>query len=73
MRIKLPLWWAWLDAEGVVHIKRYTTDKVIQNTEQLPLCHGIFDPFEAADYEHAKKKIQIFLDEQTYHQKKGMT
>jgi hypothetical protein len=71
MRIKLPLWWAWLGDDGVIHIQKYTNDRKIQNIEQLPLCKGIFEPFEAVDYDHAKKKIQIFLDEQTYHQKKN--
>jgi hypothetical protein len=69
-RIKLPRWWAYLDDTGKIRVKKYTTDKAIQNCEQLPFCKGIFDPFEAADYNHACKKIMMFLDEQSMYEKK---
>jgi hypothetical protein len=69
-RIRLPRWWGYLDDRGVVHIKRYTNDKAIQNCEQMPFTKGIFDPFEAVDYAHARAKIAKFLDEQQFHEKK---
>ena len=69
-RIKLPLWWAYLDDLGVVRIQKYTNDRIIQNTEQLPFCKGIFDPFEAIDKQDAYKKIAKFLDEQQFYEKK---
>lgn len=53
---KRPLWWGYLDNEGIIHIKRYTNDRAIQNSEAMPFVKGIFDPFEAWDYEDAKKK-----------------
>lgn len=60
-------WWAYLDDTGVIRIKPYTTDKIIQNTEQLPFCRGIFDPFEAANKLDAERKIIQFLDNEQYH------
>ena len=58
------LWWAYLDDTGVVRVKKYTTDKAIQNCEQMPFCKGIFDPFVADNYRHAQLKIAEFLKEQ---------
>lgn len=63
-------WWAYLDDTGAIHIKPYRGDRIIQNTEQLPFCKGIFDPFTAASREHAKQKIMRFLDEQQYYEKR---
>ena len=71
MTIYRSRWWAYLDDTGVIRIKKYTTDKAIQNCEQMPFCKGIFDPFEAWGYEDAKRKIAKFLDEQQYHEKRG--
>ena len=70
---KLPRWWAYLDDTGKIHIKRYTNDRAIQNCEQMPFCRGIFNPFEAVDFAHAQKKIMIFLDEQSFYEKKDKT
>ena len=63
-------WWAYLDDSGVIHVKPYTGDRIIQNTEQLPFCRGIFDPFLADNKAHAQKKIAIYLSEQQYYEKK---
>jgi len=68
--IKPLLWWAYLDDRGIVHIKKYMSDKQLQNCEQMPFCRGIFDPFEAWDREDAKVKIMKFLDEAQYYEKK---
>jgi hypothetical protein len=57
-------WWAYLDDTGVVRVKPYTGDKIIQNTEQLPFCRGIFDPFTADNLKHAQTKIAEFLTHQ---------
>ena len=57
-------WWAYLDDTGVVRVLPYTTDKIIQNTEQLPFCKGIFDPFTALSKQHAQQKISEFLTEE---------
>jgi hypothetical protein len=67
---KKPLWWAYLDDSGKIHVKRYTTDRAIQNCEQMPFCKGIFDPFYADNLHKAQLKIAAFLDEQRYFEKK---
>lgn len=52
------LWyWAYLDDTARIHIKRYIDDKTIQNYEQMPWVLGIFEPFEAINYETAKAEI----------------
>lgn len=56
--IKLPLWWGYLDTDGIITVKKYTTDWDIQKVEQLPFCKGIFSPFPAADKAHAMALIQ---------------
>jgi hypothetical protein len=53
--------WGYLDDLGVVRVKPYTGDKIIQNTEQLPFCRGIFNPFTAESKHHAQMKIADFL------------
>ena len=57
-------WWAYLDDTGVVRVKKYTGDKIIQNTEQLPFCRGIFDPFKADNIHHARRIIAAFLSQE---------
>jgi hypothetical protein len=50
------LWyWAYLDDENRIIVKQYTDDRVIENTEKLPFCRGIFGPFEAYDMQHARQ------------------
>lgn len=68
--IKLPLWWGWLDDRGVITIKRYTNDRIIQNTEQLPFCKGIFDVFEAASLQEAYTIAHQKLKEVEMHDKR---
>lgn len=70
MKRKFSLWWAYLDDQGVIRIKKYTDDKAIQNCEQMPFCRGIFDPFQARDYQEAQIKIMRFLDDQQYYEKR---
>ena len=72
MGIKKQLWWAYLDTDGVIRIKKYTTDRAIQNCEQMPFCAGIFDVFTASTYQDAQNKIMQFLDLEQFHAKKGM-
>lgn len=62
MKVKLPLWWAYLDDQGVIRVKKYVSDRAIQNCEQLPFCKGIFEPFPAVNYLDAQDKIKQFLD-----------
>ena len=63
-------WWAYLDADGIIHVKRYVDDKSIQNYEQLPIVKGIFDPFLAWGYEDAKKICYQKYQEVLFHEKK---
>jgi hypothetical protein len=63
-------WWAYLDDRGKIKILPYTTDKIIQNTEQLPFTRGIFEPFKAESRHHAEQIIAAFLTEEAYYEKK---
>lgn len=58
------MWWAYLDDTGTIRVLPYTGDRIIQNTEQLPFCKGIFDPFRAATKHEAQMKIASWLTEQ---------
>ncbi len=57
------LYWGYLDDQGIIHVKRYTTDRAIRNAEQMPYVKGIFDPFEAFSIEEARQKILIKYQE----------
>lgn len=52
------------DDLGVVRVLPYTDDKIIQRTEQLPFCKGIFDPFKAPSKRHAQLMIAGFLSDE---------
>lgn len=58
MKILGLLFWGYLDTDGVIHIKRYTDDRTIENYERSPFVAGIFDPFYAFDSKHAEEKIK---------------
>lgn len=57
MKNKHLIFWGWIDIYDKVHVKRYTTDRAIENAEAAPLTKGIFDPFTAKNYSEAKAKI----------------
>lgn len=57
------LYWGYLDIYGKVHVKRYTTDRAIENAESFPLTTGIFDPFYAKSLEEAKSMIMVHYAE----------
>lgn len=69
--IKPLRWWGYLDDRGVIHVTRYTTDRAIQNCEQMPFCKGIFDPFTAWDYQEARMKCWAKLQEVDETQRKS--
>lgn len=69
--IKLPQWWAYLDSEGIIHVKRYTTDKAIANCERMPYCKGIFEPFEACNYAEAQQMCLQVYETDRYKEKRG--
>ena len=52
------MFWAYLDDRGKIYVKRYMSDRVIENYERMPYCKGIFGPFEAYDLEHAKLMVK---------------
>ena len=62
-------WWGYLDDQGVIRVLPYTGDKIIQNTEQLPFCKGIFNPFKAQHKQEAQMKIAQWLEEQQMKEK----
>lgn len=57
-------WWGYLDDTGVVRVLPYTDDAIIERTERLPFCRGIFDPFTAPSKTVAQYKIAEFLSEE---------
>lgn len=69
--IKPLIWWGYLDTDGAIHVKKYISDKALQNCEQMPFCYGIFDPFEAWDQADAVHKCKEKLIEMNFYQKKA--
>jgi len=63
-------WWGYLDDRGIITVKPYIHDRIIQNTEQLPFCKGIFDVFEAIDRQDAMRKCHEALRENSHHEKR---
>ncbi len=58
------LFWGYLGDQGRIYVKRYTSDRQIENYERLPFVRGIFDPFQAWGMAEAQKKIaECFLNE----------
>lgn len=57
-------YWAYLDTDGVIRVKKYVSDWDILKVEQLPFCKGIFEVFKADSKQHAKMIIAKWLDEQ---------
>jgi hypothetical protein len=53
----MKLWWAYLNIDEKIHIKRYTTDRAIRNAEESGTTIGIFEVFEARDIEQASHMI----------------
>ena len=51
------LFWAYLDSDGLIHVKRYVNDRVIENYERMWFVNGIFGPFEAYDMKHAQELV----------------
>lgn len=61
--IKGLLFWGYVDDSGVIHVKRYVSDRVIENYEKLPFCKGIFGPFEAYDIQQARQMCALKYQE----------
>ena len=58
MKIQGLIYWGYIDTDGIIYVKRYTNDRVIENFERLPFVAGIFDPFYAYDMAEARQKIE---------------
>ena len=54
---RLPLWWAYIDYQEKIHVKRYRGDKAIRNAQDSATTVGIFDPFPARNIEEATHMI----------------
>lgn len=63
MKLKGSIFWAYLDDEGKIYVKRYKNDRQIENYERLPFVKGIFDPFYAMNQQEAIAKIDAKLRE----------
>ena len=51
------LFWAYVDYDEKIHIKRYTDDRAIRNAQDSGTTIGIFDPFPAKNIEEASHAI----------------
>lgn len=65
-----PLWWAYIDYNEKIHVKRYTTDRAIRNAEESGTTLGIFEPFAAKNIEEATHMILEKWRECRVHMKK---
>jgi hypothetical protein len=57
MKLAGLLFWGYVDIDGKTHVLKYTTDRVIENYEKMPYVKGIFGPFEAFDFQHARELV----------------
>ncbi len=69
--IKGLLFWGYLDDVGKIYVKRYTSDRVIENYEKMPFCRGIFGPTECIDFEDARQKFSMKYEEVLMEEKRG--
>jgi len=51
------LYWAYVDYEEKIHVKRFTNDRAIRNAQDSGTTLGIFDPFYAENIEDATHMI----------------
>lgn len=74
-RLILPgmkLWWAYVDYNEQIHVKRYTNDRAIRNAQDSGTTIGIFDPFYARNIEEATHAIlDKWREERVFIKKEG--
>lgn len=71
MIIHKPNFWAYMDDNDKIHLKAYKgNDKIIRNTEQLPFCKAICEPFYAESRQHAQLIIMKHVQEEYLYYKK---
>jgi len=51
------LFWAYVDYNEKIHIKKYVDDRAIRNAQDSGTTIGIFDPFYAKNIKHAAEII----------------
>lgn len=51
------LYWAYIDYEEKIHIKKYKNDRAIRNAQDSGTTIGIFDPFYADNIEEAAHMV----------------
>ena len=51
------LFWAYIDINEKIHVKRYRDDRAIRNAQDSGTTIGIFEPFYAENIEEATHKI----------------
>jgi hypothetical protein len=51
------LFWAYVDYDEKIHVKRYRDDRAIRNAQDSGTTIGIFDPFYASNIEQATHMI----------------
>ena len=55
--MRKKMWWAYVDYNEKIHIKRYKSDRAIRNAQDSGTTIAILDPFEAADIVEASNII----------------
>ena len=53
------LYWAYVDYNEKIHVKRYRDDRAIRNAQDSGTTIGIFDPFYAENIEEATHMILV--------------
>ena len=66
----MKLWWAYIDYEEKIHVKRYKDDRAIRNAQDSGTTVAIADPFYAKDIEEAAHMILEKWREQRIFMKK---
>ncbi len=70
--MRKKMFWGYVDYNEKIHIKRYKSDRAIRNAQDSGTTIGIFDPFEAANLEHAAHIILEKYREVRYQLKKEL-
>jgi hypothetical protein len=71
--MKKSLYWAYVDLNEKIHIKRYLGDRHVRNAEESGTTIGIFEPFYAKDIKEAAHMILEKYREVVYVEKKVIT
>jgi len=67
----MKLWWAFVDLDEKIHIKRYTTDRAVRNAQDSGTTLAICEPFQARNITDASYIILQKWREQRFFIKAG--